>query len=78
MRHDRAESGGVAVLRAWLEAGPEPSLRVRMTEMAALSSRDGSTAVVASADEACTLVRGWLGRLIEAERHGPEDSGDRR
>jgi len=49
-----------------------------MTEMAALSDRDGSSAVVASADEACTLVRGWLGRLVEAERHGPEDSGDRR
>jgi hypothetical protein len=49
-----------------------------MTEMAALSNRDGSTAVVASADEACTLVRGWLGRLVEAERHRPEDSANRR
>jgi hypothetical protein len=50
------------VLRAWLEPGAQPSLRVRMVEIDA--DRDEQPVLVtASIRQACRAVRRWLEKL---------------
>ena len=50
------------LLRAWVEPGVPPRLRVRLLEL--LPGRDPRPlAVTASVDEACQAVRGWLESL---------------
>lgn len=61
----RTNAGDVKslVLRAWLEAGSCPSLRIRVVEVD-LRHDDRSVIVTASVDEACQSVRDWLEILL--------------
>ena len=60
------------VLRAWLEPGAQPPLRVRVVAIAA-GRYERSVIVTTSVDEACRAVRGWLEAL---EVRGGIDDGD--
>jgi hypothetical protein len=55
----------VLLVRTWFEAGPsEPSLRIRVLELARDSGPGGDTlAVATSVSEACEVVCHWLGQL---------------
>jgi hypothetical protein len=50
------------VLRAWLEPGVPPHLRVRVVEIAP-GRGERPIAVTTSVDEACRAVRNWLDTL---------------
>jgi hypothetical protein len=68
--HDR--DGGYVrslVLRAWLEPGTHPSLRVRVVEIDA-GRHEQPVVVTASIDQTCQTVRRWLETL-------PEPGGER-
>jgi hypothetical protein len=60
------------VLRAWLEPGVPPHLRVRLVE---ITPGRGERPIVAttSVDEACHAVRSWLAALRVP---GPNENGD--
>jgi hypothetical protein len=60
------------VLRAWLEPGAHPSLRVRMVEIDA-GRTERRVLVTASIDQACHAVRRWLEAF-----HIPRGGGDAR
>lgn len=66
---------GIAVLRAWLETGTEPRLRVRITETTDPVDDQPTATVVASADEACVAIRRWLDRLLEIESGATDEPG---
>jgi hypothetical protein len=50
----------IAVIRAWLETGPLPRERVRMTFMSEANGGETRSLVVSSADDACAVIRHWL------------------
>jgi hypothetical protein len=50
------------VLRAWLEPGTPPRLRVRVVDIA-LGRGERPVLVTTSVDEACRAVRNWLETL---------------
>lgn len=59
------------VLRAWIEPGVSPPLRVRIVEAGpGLSERP--VAVTVSVDATCQAVRRWLETLPSQERSGRE------
>jgi hypothetical protein len=60
------------VLRAWLEPGVPPRLRVRLAEVPPGRS-ERPIVVTASVDEACLAVRVWLEAL---QAQGTGKSGD--
>ncbi len=59
------------VLRAWLEPGIPPQLRVRLVEITQ-GRAERPVLVTASVDDACRAVRNWL----EALREEAGDAGD--
>ena len=60
------------VLRAWLEPGVPPHLRVRVVEITSgLGERP--VVVTTSVDEVCRIVRNWLETL---QARGPNGNGD--
>lgn len=60
------------VLRAWLESGVVPQLRVRIVEISPGRS-ERPIVVTISVDEACRAVRNWLAAL---QVPGPNENGD--
>jgi hypothetical protein len=60
------------VLRAWLEPGVPPHLRVRVVEIGP-GRGERPMVVTASVDEACLAVRNWLEAL---QARGSSDNGD--
>jgi hypothetical protein len=68
------ESGDMRslVLRAWLEAGVRPRLRVRVVEIAP-GRGERSVVATSSVDEACGAVRSWLEAL---QTRGANENGD--
>jgi hypothetical protein len=51
------------VLRAWLEPGAYPALRVRVVEIDAVQG-ERPVIVTTSADQACQAVRRWLAAAV--------------
>ena len=60
------------MLRAWLEPGGPPHLRVRIVEVGS-GRGDRPVVVTTSVDEACRLVRTWLETW---QARGASDNGD--
>jgi hypothetical protein len=60
------------VLRAWLETGVPPRLRVRVVEVVPRGA-ERAVIVTISVDEACSAVRNWLETL---QTKGPGADGD--
>jgi len=60
------------VLRAWLEPGVPPRLRVRVVEISP-SRGERPMVVTTSVDEACRAVRNWLEAL---QARGSNENGD--
>jgi hypothetical protein len=60
------------VLRAWLERGLVPQLKVRIVEISPGHS-ERPIVVTTSVDEACRAVRNWLAAL---QVPGPNENGD--
>ena len=64
------------MLRAWLEPGADPRLRVRIVEIV-LGLGERPVLVTASVEEACQAVRRWLDALegdAQQEREaGPDE-----
>ena len=60
------------VLRAWLEPGDPPHLRVRVVEIGP-GRGERPVAVTTSVDEACRGVRNWLEAL---QARGSNENGD--
>jgi hypothetical protein len=59
----KEERTGVLVLRAWVEADGDHSLRVRITRITETihdASVEPMSSTFATVDGACTMVRGWL------------------
>lgn len=54
---------GVLILRAWVEDGRQRRLRVRITRTT--GHRDPSTATVTTSEQACAIVRRWIGELLD-------------
>jgi hypothetical protein len=73
VRWDQRQLVVLATIRAWVETGPEPRLRVRLTAVRDLQSDEPWTVVVASADEACEQIRGLLTQLAAATAQPPEE-----
>jgi len=60
------------VLRAWLEPGISPHLRVRVVEISP-DRGERPMVVTTSADETCRAVRNWLEAL---QTRGSDENGD--
>jgi hypothetical protein len=60
------------VLRAWLESGVPPHLRVRVVEISP-GRGERPMVVTTSVDEACRAVRNWLEAL---QARGGNENGD--
>ena len=58
------------VMSAWVEVGHVTPLRVNITEVAWPDGED-RVVTVASIDDACDEIRGWLERLLGRVRKGP-------
>ena len=58
------------ILRAWLELGDRPAIRVRVVEIDPGRS-ERSVVVTASVDQAVRAVRDWLTTLQAYEKDGP-------
>jgi hypothetical protein len=71
VRSDQRQPVVIATIRAWVEAGPEPRLRVRLTAVRDLESDEPWTVVVASAEEACEHIRALLTQLAAASAPPP-------
>jgi len=71
------ERTGVLILRAWVEAGKQPALRVRIIQIihgGIVEPMDSSSATI---DGVCAEVRGWLQELEHGRRLLPSpDHGD--
>ena len=69
-----SSSGNVRslVLRAWLEPGVPPHLRVRVVEISP-GRGERPMVVTTSVDEACRAVRNWLEAL---QARGSNENGD--
>lgn len=67
-------SGGMRslVLRAWLQPGVLPSLRVRVVEITP-GRGEQSIIVTTSVEEACRAVRNWLSALQVPDTNGNGD-----
>jgi hypothetical protein len=71
MEAAKEERSGVLVLRAWVEAGGDHSLRVRITRITGTvqdATVEPMSSAFATVDDACTMVRIWLEEL----QHGPQ------
>jgi hypothetical protein len=60
------------VLRAWLEPGVPPHLRVRVVEIG-IGQGERPMVVTTSVDQACRAVRNWLEAL---QAPGSNENGD--
>jgi hypothetical protein len=54
----------VLVLRAWVEAGEEPNLRVRIIRLVQGDAAEPLSAAAATIDGVCVTVRSWLEDLL--------------
>lgn len=54
---------GIAVIRAMVESGPRPVIRI--LEVADLFGDERVLSVTTSADEAAEIIRDWLRKMIE-------------
>jgi hypothetical protein len=64
-----SERAQVMILRAWVEADSEHSLRVRVTNIAQNCAEEPVIRAVTTIDGACVLVRGWLEELLGDTGH---------
>jgi hypothetical protein len=60
MAASHEERIGVLVLRAWLEPGAEPRLRVRITHSLNVGRQEPTVAAAATVEETEDIVRAWL------------------
>lgn len=67
MAASQEERIGVLVLRAWLEPGAEPRLRVRITRSLDVRRQEPTIAAAATAEEAADIVRAWLIAFLESD-----------
>jgi hypothetical protein len=75
------ETLGAAVVRAWVEPGPPPQLKIRVTTKQDVRQGEVTVGVSTDVEGACDLLRGWLERLLAdassprpeplTRRHGP-------
>ena len=64
------------ILRAWVEAGTGPGLRVRITRVSHNRPDQPEITAMASIDDVCTLVRRWLETLLGAAADQAGDGAD--
>lgn len=58
------ERTGVLVLRAWIEAGEEPNLRVRIIRLVQGDAAEPVSLATVTIDGVCLTVRSWLEDLL--------------
>jgi hypothetical protein len=74
---DEEWTGGVLVLRAWVEADAGNGLRVRITRTAPGGTTEAESSAEASVDGVCTKVRSWLEELLRhRQRFAPPVTAD--
>jgi hypothetical protein len=56
---------GAALVRAWVEHGPPPQLKVRVTTKPDVRHEEITIGVTSDVDGACELVRSWLEGIVE-------------
>lgn len=59
------ERAQVMILRAWVEAGSQPRLRVRITQVTHDRRSEPATSAAVTIDYVCALVRAWLEGLLD-------------
>jgi hypothetical protein len=70
---DRTEHAAVAVVRAWVEATPPGTLKVRIVTSPGPPEKSRTLGVASDADEACAILRAWLDAFTaEVRRSGPD------
>lgn len=57
---------GIAVIRAWIERGPPPVLKVRVTTAPDMRTASRTVGVTSNVDDAITFIRDWLERMVAA------------
>lgn len=80
------ERVAVAILRAWVEPGPDDTLKIRITTAHGMTETGRTIGVAADIDGACAIVRSWLegftttGPHTDAPDDGPggRDGGETR
>lgn len=55
---------GLLTLRAWLEEGAQPPLRVRVTRLDEVTSGEPTSFVTASVEDIESTLRDWLQRFL--------------
>jgi hypothetical protein len=64
---------GVVIVRAWIERGAGPGLRIRITAQRDLEAEATETIVKASPEAAAEWLRAWLSDFAEGD--GPVTDG---
>ena len=66
-----SRAAGVLLVRAWIEGGPEPRLRARITRTRDLTSTEQTVTTTATLDEICQTVKVWLEELFDQQPPAP-------
>ena len=61
------ERATVLIVRAWTEAGPPPTLKVRLLTAPSTSSPPVILGVTTDIDQACEMLRSWLADVAVGE-----------
>jgi hypothetical protein len=59
------ERAQIMILRAWVEAGSQHRLRIRMTRVTQDCRSEPATSTAATIDHVCAVVRSWLEDLLD-------------
>jgi hypothetical protein len=60
------DSGGVLLIRAWIEQGSAEPLRARIQATIGLSQAPASSHALAGVDDVLEVVRAWLQQILPA------------
>jgi hypothetical protein len=61
------ERVGILILRAWLDPGAEPRLRVRITHTLDIDRHEPTVEAAAMVEDACDVVRAWLTEFLATD-----------
>lgn len=67
---ETTERSAVLIVRAWVEGGPRPRFRARITQSRDLTRTEQSTMTTADPDEILATVHAWLEALL-SDRAAP-------